>query len=141
MEILTGLTTSRGRVSTLKRCSRWIILECVNDILAKIFSKVWKIFSNVVADQNSCGHLLEAGHGALPFLLVSQCIAMFPSGNTFLTLFFPQVIDGLASDSTHLKVFLQTHSGNSETATYTVRDPGPPLSNLKTRTSNGLGLE
>jgi len=48
---------------------------------------------------------MAARHRTLPFLLVRP---------------------GLASDSTHLKVFRQTHSGNSETETYVVRDFGPP---------------
>jgi len=67
------------------------------------------------ADQNSCGHLLEARHRALLILLVK-----------------------LGSDSsTHLKVFLQTHSGKLETATYLVR---ASLSNLKLELNSDLNI-
>merc|ERR1712223_1554512 len=66
---------------------------------ASQYTEAMPRFRKDAADQNSCGYLLEARHRALLILLVK-----------------------LGSDSsTHLKVFLQTHSGKLETATYLVR--------------------
>ena len=53
----------------------------------------------------------------------------------YLIAYFSQV--KLGSDSTHLKVFLQTHSGKLETATYLVR---ASPSNLKLELNSDLNL-